>query len=494
MATTAPSPAPATMSVLATETLIQIFEHLDCPCDLFHVVQTCTVFHDIAIWMLYRHIQYNNPESFNAHTAFWEHAHDGMYDVPRSVALDNVLKHSIQGVWRSDNYHEEDDEALQLQINVWVRLLSFTSLHTLSISHCLLPDSESFSYLLQGCQSLRKPSIEACVFQEEPLDFNGSYGIFPWLPLEELSLLGENTVYDRLWEEDTSRSDREAGSFLRLLTVRSIRTLTVDLNDRNCAFLANRTPHSGGISFGNLKTLRLRLINDTVVDPRMGNDIAAFLNTQCASVNALELLGFAELTSDDVRLRPGALSHLANYKGPAAIAPGIAATGCPLKHLGTNDPTLSISQASSVLGKVGSHRPQLMLLDITIQEWDTEILYAISHLFRRVREVKIKYHKGYPDESAILSMPSMFFSNMSNMTTLHIYNPQSIHSLISHRGYNALDVDFYHMSWPAELGPSASEEVLELMAGWIKACPTLTEVKWKNERLLSRKSTRKEDK
>ncbi|KAK0201262.1 hypothetical protein DFS33DRAFT_1387199 [Desarmillaria ectypa] len=435
------------MSVLATETLIQIFEHLNNPSDLFHVVQTCSVFHDIAIGLLYRHIQYSGPESFIAHRAFWEHAHDGMHDIPRSVALDNVLKHPHQGVWKEDDYYDQDERALQLQIDLWVRLLSFTSLHTLSISHCLLPDSESFSYLLRCCQSLRTLSVETCTFQEEPLDFSGGYGIFPWLPLEELSL-------------------GEAGSFLRLLTARSIRTLTIDLNDRNCAFLASRTPYSDDISLGNLETLCLRLTNNTEVGPRIGDDIAAFLNTQCASVNAMELLGFAELTSDDLRLRLGALSHLTNYKGPAAIAPGVAAVGCPLTRLETNDLTISVSQASSVLGKVGSHRPQLGSLDITIQEWDAEILYAISHLFQRIREVNIKYHRGYPDESAILSMPSMFCSKMGNMTMLHIYNPQSVPPRES-RGYSTFNVDLRRLCWPAkyDLGPSASEDVLELMAG-----------------------------
>ncbi|KAK0231758.1 hypothetical protein EDD85DRAFT_848554 [Armillaria nabsnona] len=484
------------MSVLATETLIQIFEHLGNPSDLFHVVQTCSVFHDIAIVILYRHIQYSSSESFGAQTAFWEHAHDGMYGIPRSVALDNILEHPSQGVWRGDNYHDEDDEALQLQIGVWVRLLSFTSLHAVSISHCLLPDSESFSYLLQGCQSLRKLSIEACTFQEEPLDFSGSYGLFPWLPLEELSLLGENTVYDPLWQDDTSPVDREAGSFLRLLTVRSIRRLTIDLNTRNCAFLANRTPYSDDISFDNLEMLHLRLTNDTEVDLRMSSDIAAFLNVQCASVNTLELLGFAELTSDDFRLRPGALRRLRHYKGPAAIAPGVAATGCPLTRLETNDLTMSVSQASSVLGKVGSQRPELEFLDITIQEWDMEILYAISHLFQHIREVEIKYHRGYPDEAAIVSMPSRFFDNMDELARLHIYNPQSVLPRISHRGYSGVGADLYYMSWGAkyDLGPSASDIVLELMAGWSKTCPTLTEVKWEKERLLCRRSPRKEDK
>lgn len=90
----------------------------------------------------------------------------------------------------------------------------------------------------------------------------------------------------------------------------------------------------------------------------------------------------------------------------------------------------------------------------------------------------------------------MFFDKMDNMTTLHVYNPQSVLPRISHRGYNGVGADLYYMSWGAkyDLGPSASDMVLELMAGWNKTCPTLTEVKWEKERLLYRRSTKKEDK
>ncbi|KAG7444525.1 uncharacterized protein BT62DRAFT_934166 [Guyanagaster necrorhizus] len=362
------------MSVLATETLIQIFEHLDNPRDLFHVVQTCLVFHGIAIELLYRHIQYRSLKSFNAQTARWKNAQDGLYSFPQSVVLHDVLR-VPQGARWMWNDHYKGTEALQVQpqIDLWVRLLSFTFLHTLSISHCLLPDSESFSYLLQGCQSLRKLSIETCSFQRKPRGFSVSYGLFPWLPLEELSLLGENTVTDYRWPYRPP-SDAEAGSFLHLLTVRSIRTLNIDLDYQNCAFLASRTS-SNVISFGNLERLRLRISKRCAE----GN-IPAFLNAHCASVKTLELLDFADLPSDHLRLRPGALRHLTNYKGPAALAPAVAAAGCPLGRLETSDLMMSVSQASKVLGEVGGHRPQLEALDITIQEWDVEI------------------HSGCPDE------------------------------------------------------------------------------------------------
>lgn len=151
----------------------------------------------------------------------------------------------------------------------------------------------------------------------------------------------------------------------------------------------------------------------------MSCDLAVLLNVQCTSINTLELFGFAELTSDDLRLRPGALHHLMHYKGPAAIAPGVAATGCPLTRLETNDLTMSVSQTASILGKVGSQKPQLEFLDITIQKWDTEILYAISHLFRRIKEVKIKYYRGYPDEVSLsFHESSLFFGLISNSRPL----------------------------------------------------------------------------
>lgn len=93
-------------------------------------------------------------------------------------------------------------------------------------------------------------------------------------------------------------------------------------------------------------------------------------------------------------------------------------------------------------------------------------------------------------------MPSVFFDKTDKITTLHIYNPQSVLPRISHRGYSGVDANLYHMSWAAkyDLGPSASDMVLELMAGWSKTCPKLTEVKWEKERLLCRRSPGKEEK
>ncbi len=83
------------------------------------------------------------------------------------------------------------------------------------------------------------------------------------------------------------------------------------------------------------------------------------------------------------------------------------------------------------------------------------------------------------------------------MTTLHIYNPQ-----VPVRRYVYDDEEMW-IDPPSpvmlpereyELGPSASEDVLDLMMGWIKTCPNLTEMKWEKDRTLMRTSTSSEDK
>ncbi len=79
------------MSVLATETLIQIFEYLDSNSDLLHVIQTCKVFYDIGIAQLYRHLHYDSHQEFVAHDVFCLNQQDTTRRIPRSIGLNGVI-------------------------------------------------------------------------------------------------------------------------------------------------------------------------------------------------------------------------------------------------------------------------------------------------------------------------------------------------------------------------------------------------------------------
>ncbi|KAK0473008.1 hypothetical protein IW261DRAFT_1570375 [Armillaria novae-zelandiae] len=417
------------MNVLATENLAQIFKDLDRNSDLLHAMQTCKVFYDIGIAQLYWDIHYNSHQEFGTHDVFCSNGRDTMRRIPRSIGLNGV-------VYPTDpNSANEDDRRRCLYPG---RL-------------CGLPDMQSFSYLLQGCRSLRKLVIDACTFYEEPLDLSEGYGIFPQLPITDLSLLGRITVYSNT---QSGRSDPYP--FHHFLGIASLHTLALGVVTGVGSVLAGLAPYKFNVSsLCKLKTLRL-----------------------CSSSSFIRKTTQEELAANkNLRLFPGALRNLTSYKGSSGFLIPLRDAGCSLKHLDISDCPMLLVNALSLLEKVAARWPNLESLDITIKEWDAEIWYAISQLFRDFREVKIKYGIGHLNESSILSMTSMFFSGMKNMTTLHIYKPE-------------IRVGWIWSMRPGPV-PLATDEVRNLIAGWIKACPNLTEVKLEHDKLFCRKSTDK---
>ncbi|SJL15035.1 uncharacterized protein ARMOST_18517 [Armillaria ostoyae] len=382
------------MSVLATETLIQIFEYLDSNSDLLHAIRACKVFYDIGIAQLYRHIHYNSHQEFGAHDTFCLNQRDAMRRIPRSIGLTGVIYPT------DPNSADEDDRRRgRFQADMWIRILSFTSLHTLCFKICGLPDMQSFSYLLQGCRSLRKLVIDECTFYEEPLDCSEGYGIFPQLPITDLSLLGRIAVHS-----STQSGGSDPSPFHHFLTMTSLRTLAIDVVKDLDRVLAGHAPHKSNLSsLCKLKTLRLCL-RPSFLRKATQEELATFLNEKCHSIQELEVTRFHE--NKNLRLFPRALRNLTSYKGSSNFLIPLRDAGSSLKRLDISNSPMLLVDALGLLEKVAARWPNLESLDITIKEWDAEILYAISHLFRDFREVKIKYEIGHLNESSILSMAS----------------------------------------------------------------------------------------
>ncbi|KAG7444524.1 uncharacterized protein BT62DRAFT_995487, partial [Guyanagaster necrorhizus] len=444
------------MNVLAAETLTEIFEHLDKYSDLLHVMQTCKIFYDIGIRQFYRHIRYNDRRQFRAHDASCFNQRDDMHCIPRSLELAGAI---YPDPTADHDLNDNEGDCVHFQIDMWIRILSFTSLHTLCFRDSDLPDARSFGYLLQGCQSLRKLVIDECTFHEVPVDLSEGYDVFPCLPITDLSLFGCSTL----------PGSSDPYSFLRLLTITALRTLSVSVSDRVNSFLARRDKHNLPLPC-KLETLRLHFT--LLVRTGRQDEIATFLTEECQSVHALEVFNFFWPVPENLRLLPRALGNLTSYRGPPNFLFPLMDGGSLLKYLEISYPPINILSALSLLEKVGTRWPYLESLSITIKEWDREILYAISHIFRDFREVKIKYCSGYPNELSMLNMPSMFFSKMKNLRTLHIYN----------------SMDPPVSAWFS----NGDDDVCDLMTGWLKTCPNLTEVRWEKDKLFCRKSTKRE--
>ncbi|KAK0483008.1 hypothetical protein EDD18DRAFT_758860 [Armillaria luteobubalina] len=480
-----PRSLPELMGTLANETFIHVFQQLDDPKDLFHVVQTCTLFRNLAIRELYKHIGYTDATSFRSNNSFWCERGDNMHEIPISVSFDGTL--TLDKIRPQSAYH----------ISIWTRLLSFASLDTLSFANCALPESESVCYLLGGMPNLRTLAFKQCIFVETPIPLCNGYGRFSGLPITDLTLLYNRTYHTVPAGDEHLFPAEGVMPHLQFTTSTSLRSLTISWDTTVSPFFAN---YSREYSF----SAALDKVNIHFSDPYpdaghtlldvnevMRQHLGKFLRHQCGGVTELGLHSTELFVVGDIDC--GDFSHLEKYTGPVALIGSI--TG-PLQELVMRDSDLDVGKVIPALEAVAARRPNLVKLDVTVFSWDIEILYAVSQLFSDLRELRIKYHGGYPDEAAILSMSSMFFQRFVNMTTLHIYNPQVS---VGRYAYDD-EEEWFQPPSPIlpekeyELGPSASEDVLDLMMGWIKTCPNLTEMKWEKDRSLMRTSTSSEDK
>ncbi|KAK0190111.1 hypothetical protein F5146DRAFT_1139652 [Armillaria mellea] len=303
------------MSVPAAKTLIQIFEYLDSNNNLLHVMQTCKVFHDIGIAQLYRHIHYDSCHEFRAHDALCSNRRDTMH---RAV----VVFRSTCG-------------------------LGFYPSH-------LSTRSASNSVASQLV-------IDECTFYDEPLDLGKGYGIFPRLPITDLSLLGHITVHS-----STQSSGSDPYPLHHFLTITSLRTLAISVVKNVDRVLAGHAPHKFNLSsLCKPKALRLCL-RMSFLRMATQEELATFLN--------------------EVPLCPGA--------GSDPILPDdflipLKDAGSSLKRLEISDSPMLLVYALGLLERVAARWPNLESLDITIKEWDAEILYALSQLFRDFREDQV---------------------------------------------------------------------------------------------------------
>ncbi len=111
-------------------------------------------------------------------------------------------------------------------------------------------------------------------------------------------------------------------------------------------------------------------------------------NEKCQSVQELEVTRFLQGRTRILRLFPRALRNLTSYKGSSDFLIPLMDAGSSLKRLDISNCPMLLVDALGLLEKVAARWPNLESLDITIKEWDTEILYAISHLFRDFRVVE----------------------------------------------------------------------------------------------------------
>ncbi|KAJ3787173.1 hypothetical protein GGU10DRAFT_349448 [Lentinula aff. detonsa] len=454
----------------------EIFSHLQSPADLLHVAQASKSLFYIAIRLLYRNIHYETASQFFHNLPFWQSGIVlNVAEVPRSVVIGREMGQSLCLEPRTDTLprpprpllslpgvdaYDPDEESFPLTFTPLCELLlSFSKLEKLIFQQArILPE---FHYFLgQLPETIRSLVFERCSFlsrsvlpTEIPINLKK-------LPVKELCLTGTHAgrlpgnfhipnnviinVQTLLASATTSTHD-ERPVFLDmyhiLLRSPDIKSLCLDWN-LACAGRFIRHPHLPTPAFARLNHLEVRfgVRNHAMWNAETNSaETKLFLMTAfarllapCDSLTELVLFGYIPGLGGNGSERP-VLPALKSYTGPIDFLKSSLRRCEMLEKLIFPD-TIKDIDAAMLRALPFNASESVHYLDITVEKWDSEVLYAVSMELPSLRVLKIKYELGYPDEDMLISFGPEFLSRLPNLTVFHLYRPDEEYDELRYLG------------------------------------------------------------
>ncbi|KAF5392228.1 hypothetical protein D9757_001597 [Collybiopsis confluens] len=443
-----------------------LFEHLSSPSDLLHVAQASKSLFRLAIRRLYREISYETPAHFFHNQSFWQRTDLGLGNIvetPRSVVIGKKLGQGFVPEVQDrgwfiprtplefaiGSYMEENKETFPPAFfELFERLVSFPNLRRVSFQHARFP-SDIYATLGQLPKGIYFLSFEQCAFDSTFLPMT-TPDMVAELSITELNLSGSvlkesprvRTTASILQSVAQNRQNRANFDMYQIL-IRSphIRALCLEWNRANASRFS-RDPDLPTPAFSRLEYLELRSWNQNNGTWRSESDSPqsnAFLRSvmrkllvPCNRLTELVLFGYfpgVAPTSAPV------LPALKSYTGPMDFLRS-ALRGCDKLEKIILSGTIKDIDALMTNALPYNASRALRYFEVTLEEWDVEIMYAVRVEIPAVEELRIKYWKGYPDEDLLISFGAEFLSYLPNILVLQIYRPHD-----DHRG---LDMTLYN--------------------------------------------------
>ncbi|KAK0189227.1 hypothetical protein F5146DRAFT_1058554 [Armillaria mellea] len=469
---------------LSNEYWMLIFEQLDTH-DLFNIICTCRKFYGLALRALYRNLLFMDFSYFQQNASFWEGRDDNMIEVPKALVL-CALKRGKIDPFSPPCYG-------RVSYDVLSRITGYPSLEKVEICASSLSPNTFYSTILQ-LPHLTRLSLVDNIFDVLSMTSPNDELILTQLaalPLAHLTLLGNVAVGPR-------RHERTRYHFLHLATAKSLRVLRIDWDVESSVFLAKRTLGYDGESFNmpeGLETVELCIKSGTSSPPAASpniNLLHTFLRQSGHHIKTMKVIGQL-----DVRFKVASevLPKLEEFGGNPWATIAFLHSSRPIKHLHVCDIDQQSSNSALIplLSAIAKEKPDLETLDLFVTTWDLEIMHAIKHLFRDLRDLRIKYQRGGPSENTVVGLASHFFDRFVNLSIVHVYKIQwwpQTHTR-RYKWYNRrllMPSPPPRTRVPAAPPPEVIQNPVGLVQPWNRECRMLKEVQFDSKNVLRRVS------
>lgn len=379
-----------------------------------------TLYH-LAVWSLYRNVSWTNPLHFTQleNTQFWSQENFLTPETPVSltVSISYMLREDFQNfdsasILVEPNGHTVIKPVLELGLPLTIsyfastalyeyisrRIQTFTSLRKLVFCKAKLPNT--VYDIIESLPSLRDLTIEYCAIPPKVYRPRNA-GVFSSLPITTLTLTCLRSEC-----QNPHPIHNNYMYLLHLATATNIRSLKIDWFQLTAYFFARLYPDMSYTLPTSIETLELSLpppkywpTSSAEANTRLLDPLAIFLQ-RCTQLRHLR---FANGFARQLKNLPTVFSNLTSFYGPKCMALPICSVKSQLQHV---EITCLMYDAPGVndllqfLPILGSAQPGLKSLSLRINNWDRELMFAITqdNLFPKLEELKIKYDHGCPSE------------------------------------------------------------------------------------------------
>jgi len=386
---------------------ISIFEQVKDPSVLAVLVRTCRRFHELASKPLLMELKWIKPDSTLRNLEAWKRVYGNLVALPRKVTIGvpfDHIKYPIFMVSSISYSHISTQLSLATQLtpemelhdSIHEKLLQFTSLTELVFSGTLI---SPYTYqTLAFIPTLRSLRLLSC----------NVFGL-------QSSFRTRATTGNHIQQFSVSNSTQQTGALGHLtqfhamsITHLSLHGCTIPPELESSQFhplCLLTAPMLSSLSITWTANISARYAQNRWSLPSL-NELAVTLPLLSRDLLD-ELSGFVDRCPPSLRVRLKIEKHnlsdtqmatiqvpskgLWNYEGPLAIIASSAARGSSsLTHVKVTE-TLELPPLLDGLAKLPKG---IEALDIQVGRWDIEVLFAVTALFQRIKQLVVKYARG----------------------------------------------------------------------------------------------------
>ncbi|KXN84690.1 hypothetical protein AN958_12209 [Leucoagaricus sp. SymC.cos] len=450
------------LETIPADIWITIFEVIDEPAHLVHVVLVCTKFRQLATKILLKHLLWTKEEPTRRNLADWESVHTDLLCLPRRLKLGI----SFEGLSFTGPAPLDLLPANKLYDAVIQQICRFNMLEEVTLTRTTV--TPVIYQLVASLPKLRILEITSCTFvTQDPLGLT---------PLPEADIT--SNITHLILQNNTPSRDQPSTELadhpLHRLAGPSLRCLTITWSPTSSLLFGTQRWQLPNLSQLNLNVALLtRDMMDSAVE---------FVNNCTAGPRVSLRVNKHNIPDNQISSTSVPMHGLRAFWGPLPVVGMFAGSHCEVEHVTVTE-SLELTHLLAGLERLSKN---IRTLDLQLRKYDNEVLFAIRQLFPDVESVAIRFGKGCLPENIMVMLGSDILPDLKQLRTLKLSMDANCIPPQPPADYNAYFLLHALNQNPPEDEPQTPSDATstlfdpadlkDYLVGWNRYCPKLRTV------------------